>query len=368
MNDGWVKPERLFDGVRLRQGAGLFIKDGCVVEVGNAPAAARLLAGTLTPGFIDLQVNGGGGVLLNNTPTYAGIRHIAEAHRRFGTVAVMPTVITDAPDVLVQAASAAIAAKDDPDIIGLHIEGPHIALAKRGTHEPVFIRPLDEATMNIATKLREHGVTLKMTVAPEAAAPAQISRLVKMGVTISLGHTNADAEMIKTAIAAGATCATHLFNAMSQMTARAPNAVGAIINSEIYAGMICDGHHVSDEMIALAIRSRPLPDRTFLVSDAMATVGGPNKFTLYGQDINLHDGRLINAEGNLAGAHTTLVEGLRRLVQRIGLPLDQALRMVTSVPASAIGRSELAGLVGQRVADIIRLDDGLHFVGTLAEN
>jgi len=359
MKEFWIAPERLFDGHSIRTGQALHIVDGQVAEVGKAPLNARAVKGCLTPGFVDLQVNGGGGVLLNTTPTRAGMAQIAAAHRRFGTVAIMPTVITDHPQVLEQAAAAAITAKGDEGIIGLHIEGPHIALARRGTHDAAYIRPMDGRTLDVVARLRQHGIAVMITVAPEATTNTQIAALAAMGAVVSLGHTDATAEMIEAAIAAGASCATHVFNAMSPMTSRAPGAVGAVLNARIHAGIICDGHHVDDRMIQLALRARPADDLCFVVSDAMATVGGHDHFELYGQPVHLEGGRLINAEGNLAGAHVTQAEGVARLVRQVGASLEQALRMAVSIPARVVGQPNLGAVLGRKVDDLVVLTDDL---------
>jgi N-acetylglucosamine-6-phosphate deacetylase len=343
------------------------IVDGRIADLGPAPSNAKPIAGYLSPGFVDLQVNGGGGLMVNDTPTRAGMHTIAAAHRQFGTVAIMPTVITDAPDVLDKAAAAAIEAHGDAGIIGLHIEGPHIATARRGTHDPDSVRLMDDRTMDVVAKLRSTNIAVMITLAPEATTHDQIAKLATMGAVVSLGHTDTTSEKAEAAIAAGASCATHLFNAMSPMNSRAPGVVGAIMGAEIYAGIICDGHHVDDRMISLALRGRPVPDRVFLVSDAMATVGGPDQFDLYGQPVRLIDGRLINSEGSLAGAHVTQAQGLKRLIDHIGISAERALRMVTSIPAAAIGCPELASLRGRPVADILVLDDALNVAGTLAE-
>lgn len=365
MIDHWITPDRLFDGRDLHDGKAVLIRDARVVDIADTPQKGVPVKGLLTPGFVDLQVNGGGGVQLNSTPTPEGMQIIADAHRRFGTVALLPTVITDLPEVLDSAADAAIAARGQPGIIGLHIEGPHIAMARRGTHSPDLVRPLDTRTMNTVTRLREADVSVMITLAPEAATLDQIAQLARLGAVVSLGHTDATSEMMAAAFTAGASCATHLFNAMSPMVGRAPGAVGAVINSTCYSGIICDGHHVADEMVGLAIRARPVPDRMFLVSDAMATVGGPEHFDLYGEHIALKEGRLINAEGSLAGAHVTQAEGIKRLVDCTGTSLTQALRMATSIPADCIGQPEIGRLRGRSVDDVILLNDDLLLTGTL---
>ena len=359
MKDLWVAPNKLFDGDRLLEGHAIRLIDGMVAEVDRTPKNAVKLDGCLTPGFVDLQVNGGGGVLLNTTPTREGIATIADAHRSFGTVAVMPTVITDAPEILDQAAEAAMSARDDDGIVGLHIEGPHISVARRGTHDPKHIRNLDSRTMDIVSRLRRHDVTVMITIAPEAASPEQIAALSATGAIVSLGHTDADAETTEAAIAAGAQCATHLFNAMSPMTSRAPGAVGTILNSTLRSGIICDGHHVDDRMIALALRARPAPDLMFLVSDAMATVGGPDHFVLYGRNVHLEDGRLINEEGSLAGAHVTQSRGVARLVHQVGTSLEMALRMAVTTPARVVGHNHLRKLVGQEMRNLVVLSEDL---------
>ena len=349
----------VFAGGVLHQDAGLQIENGVARLVPRQRGAIQL-KGTISGGFVDLQVNGGGGVLFNNDPTPEGLLSIAEAHRTFGTTSILPTVISDAPEVLKAAATAVLENAGANGILGLHIEGPHIAMARRGTHHPDFVRPMDDFTMSLVAQLRDAGHVVMITVAPEACQNDQIAELVSIGAIVSIGHSDSDANTVADAIVAGATCGTHLFNAMSQMTAREPGVVGALLGSDAYAAMICDGHHVDDAMIALALRAHRRPERLFLVSDAMATVGGPDEFKLYGQTIRLQDGRLVNAEGNLAGAHVTQLEGLTRLVQNLQVPLQDALRMVTTVPASLIRRPLLGLIDGRRIEDLILLDDAMQ--------
>ncbi|KQI71505.1 N-acetylglucosamine-6-phosphate deacetylase [Loktanella sp. 5RATIMAR09] len=368
MTEGWFKPDRVFDGQDISDDMAVRVADGMIVETSRAPVPATAVSGLLTPGFVDLQVNGGGSVLLNNTPTAEGMAQIAAAHRRFGTVAILPTVITDDPAVLAQAAAAAIAARDNPDILGLHIEGPHISAAKRGTHRAAFIRPLDQVTLTIVSDLRKAGVAVMITLAPEAATLAQIASLAETGAIVSLGHTDATAEQVEAAIKAGARCATHLFNAMSPMTSRAPGAVGAILNAGIAFGMICDGVHVDDRMLRLALRACAAGSAPFLVSDAMATVGGETQFTLYDQTIRLKEGRLVNAEGNLAGAHLTQAEGMSRMVHQVRLALPDALRMVVTTPATLIGQPRLAHVSERSTDDLMLLDTANKVLGTMTQS
>ncbi|MFY0616129.1 N-acetylglucosamine-6-phosphate deacetylase [Shimia sp.] len=367
MIDHWIIPDRLFDGQTIQSGIGLHVKDGHVIDIGPAPKGAQKVHGLLTPGYIDLQVNGGGGVLLNATPTREGIATIAKAHRQFGTVALLPTVITDEAYVLDDVANAILSAKGIPGIIGLHIEGPHISEARKGTHDARFIRPLDDRTIAVVSHLRNIGLPVMITLAPEVTPLEQISVLAKTGAVVSLGHTNATADQVQAAIDAGATCATHLFNAMSPMTSREPGAVGAVINSTLYAGIIADGFHVDDSMVGLAIRARPKPDRMMLVSDSMATVGGPDRFDLYGRDVVLKDGRLLNSAGNLAGAHITQAEGVQRLIENVGISPDAALRMAITTPAKCMGVSALASPLNRPLEDLILLDVDYSVRGTLSE-
>ncbi len=363
----WITPEKIFDGRSVLSGFGLRIEGDTIAEIAKAPKEAKPILGLVTPGFVDLQVNGGGGVQLNSSPTVQAMKTIAQAHRQYGTIAIMVTIITDTADVINRAADAAIVATNQGDVIGLHIEGPHIALARKGTHCSEFIRPLDDETLQTVSRLRRANVPVMITLAPESASCEQIEYLAKTGAVVSIGHTDATAQLAQKAIEAGASCATHLFNAMSPMMGREPGVVGAVINSNVYSGIICDGHHVADEMVALAIRARPNPDRIFLVSDAMATVGGPDHFTLYGEEIRLSEGRLINREGSLAGAHVTQGVSVKRLVENTNISVETALRMATSVPAHCMGLSDLGQLIGRSIEDVLVMSGDLVVQSTLAK-
>ena len=372
--DLWLIPDAIFDGTRLRKGAALGIAKGQSLKLADAPppgAQTRRIKGTLTPGFLDLQVNGGGDALLNNDQTPQALHRIAAAHRRFGTVGILPTVITDAPEVLSRAVDATLAAhaepKPDRSLLGLHIEGPHLSIPRRGTHAAAYVRPFDATTLAHVQRLRAAGVFVKITVAPESTTPQDVARLVETGATVSIGHSDATADAVRALLDAGATCFTHLFNAMSPMLNRAPGVTGACINSTAYAGIICDGIHVADEMVGLAIRARPVPGRMFLVSDAMSTVGGSNHFRLYGQDVWLKDGRLVNAEGSLAGAHVTMAEGVCRLITQVAIPPQTALDMASAAPARLLNRPDLATPEHRDLADLLLLDANWQITGTLAD-
>jgi N-acetylglucosamine-6-phosphate deacetylase len=311
--------------------------------------------GTISPGFFDLQVNGGSGVLFNTTPTVQGALTIAQAHRQFGTTAILPTVITDAPEVLDAACDAILESAGQNGIAGIHIEGPHISVARHGTHAIKYIRPLDARTIERVRQLRSHDITTLITLAPEAVRPGQIADLVTTGAVVSLGHSDATAAQTRAALAEGAQLFTHVFNAMSPMQNREPGVTGAAINSDAYCSIICDGIHVSGEMVGLAIRARPTPGRMIIVSDAMSTVGGPDSLELYGDVIHLKQGRLINSSGSLAGAHTTMAKSIGYLVTTLDIPLETALRMAITNPARLMGLSDRFMLLGADVDDCVCL-------------
>ena len=326
--------------------------------LGSGTVDAR--AALALPLLSDLQVNGGGGVMVNSTPTAQALREIAAAHRRLGTGDILPTVITDRAEVIEAAAEAAIEAAGDTGVLGLHIEGPHLAMARRGTHNPAFIRPLDGRTVAVVRQLRGAGVPVMITLAPELADPALLAELVASGAVVSAGHSAATAEEARAGFAAGISCVTHLYNAMEQMRSRAPGLLGAAINSRAHCGLICDGIHVDWDMLRIALRGRPAPGLCFAVSDAMATVGGPESFVLYGEEIRVRDGRLVNAEGALAGAHVDLRTSLANLVRQVGLPLAEAVAMVTDIPRRVMGLGPRLLRPGTALDDMLLLDESFR--------
>lgn len=365
----WITPERIFDGEDFRSGASLRVEGGRIAEVSGLPGGARMVrvTGTACPGFIDLQVNGGGGVLFNTSPDRAGMAAIAAAHRRFGTTGILPTLVTDTPDVLERACDSFLAGPLPPGILGFHIEGPHIAASRNGTHAIPLIRPVDERTMRVVERLRRAGVPVMITLAPEAARPGQIAALARLGAVVSLGHSDATAAATRAALAEGASCFTHLFNAMSPLLHREPGMTGAAINSDAYAGIICDGIHVADEVVGLALRARPTRGKMFLVSDAMPTVGGPDHFRLYDMELKLEAGRLVNPEGSLAGAHVTMAESVKRLIGPVGAEAAEALRMATSIPARVMGLTERGLLTGRPLDEVLLLDRDWTVLSSVAE-
>lgn len=368
--DALIAPALTWVEGALRPGLGLRIRGGRIESVAPlAGATPDLRVHLAMPGPTDLQVNGGGGVLFNTDPSAAGIAAIRAAHRRLGTHAILPTVITDAPEVLDAAADAVIAARGQPGIEGIHIEGPHIAPERRGTHDPSHIRPLDVRTLAVLERLRAAGVPVLLTLAPELADPALLARARALGVVLSAGHSSASADEAGAAFGRGITMATHLFNAMPPLHHRAPGLAAAAILSDAWLGMIADGLHVDWPMLRLAIAARPQreqgPGRCFLVSDAMPTVGGPDQFTLYGKRIRLENGRLVNDQGALAGAHLDMMTALARLHLLGGVALKDCIAMATDAPRAAMGLAPLRIAPGTPAGAVAVLDAGLGFAGWL---
>jgi N-acetylglucosamine-6-phosphate deacetylase len=333
-----IAPSLLWSEGALHEGTALETAAGNVTHLRplgrDTPDATPHL---VMPGCTDLQVNGGGGVMLNGDATPDGLARIVAAHRRLGTSELLATVITDHPDRTEAAAEAVLAAQGLDGLLGIHIEGPHIAPARRGTHDAAHIRPLDRRTVALVARLRAAGVAVMLTLAPEQADPALMAELVQSGAVLSIGHSEATRDQTRAALANGVSCFTHLYNAMPPMASRDPGLLATAILSDAFCGLIADGIHVHWDMIRLALAARPRPDRTFLVSDAMATVGGPDHFELYGQRIAVRDGALVNAEGSLAGAHIDMVTSLANLHRHVQVPLDRAIAMATDIPRAAMG-------------------------------
>lgn len=360
---------RLFDGEALRTNATVLVEGGRIVAIGEAgiegaAPCTRLPEGSvLAPGFVDLQVNAGGGVLLNDAPTARGAQAIAEAHRGHGTTALLATLISDEEAVLDRLVDAAPEIARVPGIAGFHVEGPFFAPARRGIHRAEVLRPPGEADFARLARLAAIAPTI-LTLAPERVAPGTIARFARSGVRVFLGHTEADADCVARAVAEGAVGATHLFNAMSQIGPREPGLVGAVLDDpRLSAGIICDGLHVHPANLRLAYRNLGAR-RLALVSDAMPSVGSASGgFVLQGRTIRLEGGRLTGPDGTLAGAHLGMDEAVRNAVAMMGASLADALAMATATPARLAGLGEGRGriVVGGR-ADLVVLgpDLALH--------
>lgn len=358
---------RIFDGANWHDDAALLVAGDSVdtiVPVAAIPANASRVAlagGTLVPGFLDLQVNGGGGILLGPGLTAEDLRHVCGAHYQFGTTALLPTLITDTPettDTVIGAAREAVA-NGVPGFIGLHLEGPHLSIARKGAHNPAYIRPMEESDIARLTEAARHMPNLLVTVAAETVHPEQISRLVEAGIVVSLGHTDADFDTAGKAIAAGASMATHLFNAMSQMGNREPGVVGASLHHGIHAGLIADGIHVHPADIGIALRAKTGPGRIFLVTDAMSQTGTDLKsFMLNGRTIVRANGALRLEDGTLAGADLNMIDAVLYMHRVIGLPFEEAVRMATLYPAEAVGiESRFGHLFPGAIASFVHLSD-----------
>lgn len=352
----------VFDGTVLHRGAVLVVQDDRVVGVqAQVPVGAsevRLAGGTLCPGFLDLQVNGGGGVMVDGSTDAAAIGRLCALHGRLGATGILPTLITDTPEATARVIVAGVASAGVPGFLGLHLEGPHLDPNRKGAHEAGLIRPMSEDDLDQLCQAARRLPALMVTLAPASVTLDQIARLAQAGVIVSLGHAEATLEQARAAIAAGARCATHLFNAMSQMGNREPGLVGAVLTSTIAAGVIADGHHVAVEALQVAVAARP--DGLFLVSDCMAAAGSDaTEFTLGGRRILRRDGCLRLEDGTLAGADLTLPQAVRLMVRRVGLPLVAALKMATSTPANLLNRPDLGRLAPGLPANLLHLDPDL---------
>ncbi|SPH17820.1 N-acetylglucosamine-6-phosphate deacetylase [Defluviimonas aquaemixtae] len=357
----------IFDGTSICPGS-LLIGGGRILARLPADAKAEaepitLDGGILAPGFVDLQLNGGGGVMLGDDPSEETVERIARAHARLGATTILPTLITDTPDktrAAVEAVERAIA-RNVPGVAGLHLEGPHLSLARKGAHDPALIRAMTEDDLAFLTEAARRLPRLLVTLAPESVTGAQIAALSAAGVIVSLGHTDAGFAACRAAFEAGARVATHLFNAMSGLDHREPGLVGAVLaGGRISAGLIADGIHVHPDALTVALRAKAGPGEIFLVTDAMATAGSNiASFTLNGREIRRSDGRLTLADGTLAGADLDMA-GALRVLRSIGWPLVRSLSMATSIPARVLGLSDRAGHLAEGcVADIVHLDDDL---------
>ncbi|KEK27550.1 N-acetylglucosamine-6-phosphate deacetylase [Shewanella xiamenensis] len=353
--------EQLFDGEAFHRDVPVTIEDGLIASLDTASGAKEIrYPGTLVPGFIDVQVNGGGGALFNSSPTVACIETIGKAHARFGTTGFLPTLITDNVQVMAKAADAvALAvAQKSAGVLGVHFEGPHLSVPKKGVHPQGFIREITEAELAIFCR-QDLGIRV-VTLAPENVSPEVIRLLVASGVKVCLGHSNADYDTVVAALAAGATGFTHLYNAMSPLGSREPGVVGAAIESETaWCGLIVDGHHVHPAAARVALRAKPR-GKVMLVTDAMPPVGldDETSFELFGTQVLRVGDRLNAVTGELAGCVLDMATAVENSVKMLGLPLGEALRMASLYPAEFLGIAESVGrlAVGQR-ADLVLLDN-----------
>ena len=353
----------VFDGDRLRDGQAVLIEAGKIAGVmpdGKLPKGVeqQAISGLLAPGFIDVQVNGGGGVLFNETRTIEGIAAIGAAHRRYGTTGFLPTFITDTQESMGEAIKAADAAMQarTPGVLGIHLEGPFLNPERKGIHRANLMRTIGDN--DVAMIDLPAGGRVLVTLAPEKTEPSVIARLTRSGIIVAAGHTKADVETIRRAQAAGLTGITHLFNAMPPLMGREPGPVGAALeDKDLWCGLIVDLHHVSAVSLRVALAARGT-ERMILVTDAMPSVGSKeDHFTLLGEHIKRVNGALVNDAGTLAGSDLDMASGVRNTVKHLGVSIEDALRMAALHPATFLRLdAELGRIVEGYRADLVLLD------------
>ncbi|MBP1843131.1 N-acetylglucosamine-6-phosphate deacetylase [Rhizobium petrolearium] len=366
---------RIFDGASWHENAALVFGNGrveAIRPVANLPEGMETIdadSSLIVPGFIDLQVNGGGGVLLNEEPTVAGLKQICAAHAKFGTTGLLPTLITDTFEITARTVEAGRQAKAQnvPGFLGLHLEGPHLSIARKGAHDPKLIRPMEEKDIELTLSCRGIFDAMMVTVAPENVTPERAKRLAEAGFMVSLGHTDTTYETARAYAEAGVRTVTHLFNAMSPLGHRQPGVVGAALDiGSLYAGLIADGIHVHPAAMDIALRAKNGPGKIFIVTDAMSPIGTDMKsFTLNGREILRRDGRLTLADGTLAGADIDMISSVRFVHQTLGLPIEEALRMASTYPAEAAWLSDRKGALKPGFdADFVILTEDLGMKST----
>ena len=355
---------RLFDGERFLDDRALIVEGDVIrglVELKERPRDGEQIdlgGGILAPGFVDWQINGGGGVLFNAEPTVEGIARIAAAHRREGVTGFLPTVVTDAPEVLAAALAAVrIAHVRVPGTLGIHVEGPFIDPRRKGVHPPEWIRPMHEKDADALIAMRAGAMVV--TLAPASVPLEMIAGLARSGIVVSLGHSDATAEEAEAVFDAGARAVTHLYNAMSQLSSRAPGVVGATLSDpRVICGLIADGEHAHPAAYRAAIAAKG-PHGVALISDAMPpAAGGPDVFELQGRRMTRVGMKLVDENGTLAGAAITMRDAVRYVALTLGLPLAHALTMATLTPARLLGVDDRIGRLAPGYhADLVHLTD-----------
>jgi N-acetylglucosamine-6-phosphate deacetylase len=358
---------QIFCGERFYNHHALLIDGKSIIEIvdeKNIPNAfnkIELNQGILAPGFIDLQVNGGGGILFNNRPTKESLNTIINAHQFFGTTSIMPTVISDSVKVLTKCTRAVTQEiKKNSALLGIHMEGPIFSLKYRGVHQKKYISKLSSEYLELFSNLKEYPVIL--TLAPECISLKDLNHLASLGIKIMAGHTDASYDELEQAAKNNLNGFTHLFNAMSQMSAREPGAVGAALDFDnLYASIIVDLHHVHRSLIELAYQKKPI-GKLFFISDSMATINhGEPTFELYDEIVSEQNGRITNAEGKLAGSSITQIDAVKNACQQCNIQLDHALAMASRYPAEFLGVEHYLGSLkpGYR-ADLVHFNSNFE--------
>jgi N-acetylglucosamine-6-phosphate deacetylase len=365
-----IAAPQLFDGTVMRGPALVAVSGGLIESVSFGDALALGIPALpsdaiLAPGFIDIQVNGGGGVLLNDEPSEAGVRRIVETHRRTGTTGCLPTLITDRTDVIERLAAVAPGSLQIPGVLGFHLEGPALNKARKGIHLESEIRAPNARDLAAMKSFGNCGRSI-VTLAPECAPPSLIDDLIGAGLRLSVGHSDATQAQIEQAADRGVTGVTHLFNAMSQLMAREPGVVGAALDDErLFAGIICDGLHVDPLSLRVAIRCKGC-HRLMLVTDAMPLIGTDlRQFQIQGRCITLQETRLTGPDGTLAGAHLTMMQAVRNAVAFLGVGIADALTMASRTPATFLGlESELGAIAPGYRADLVAFSSRFEVIKT----
>lgn len=356
---------RILIGASFVEGRAVLVEEGhiaAIVPEADIPAGTLVhdLGGQmLVPGFIDTQLNGGGGVLFNDNPAIDAIAAIGAAHRAFGTTGFLPTLISDDLEVIRRAVAAVDEAihKGVPGVLGIHIEGPFLNPLRKGIHDGSKIRPLDDEGFSAITGLKR-GRTL-LTLAPERTTPMMVRRLADAGIIVAAGHSEASCAEVKLALDHGLTGFTHLFNAMSPLTAREPGVTGAALDdSRAWCGLIADGRHVDPVAMRVALRCKG-PEKLMLVTDAMPSVGMASKhFMLQGQRIEVIDGACVNQDGTLAGSDLDMGHAVRNAAAMLEVGLETAIQMASATPAAFLGLSHRTGRIAAGLAaDLAALDE-----------
>jgi N-acetylglucosamine-6-phosphate deacetylase len=338
--------EKLFDGTTIKTNQMITVDDGTVhsIESANTPGDATQLSGLVVPGFVDVQVNGGGGVLFNNQPNIETLITMSRAHQQFGSTAILPTLITDDLETMQQAADsvASAIAQNVKGIVGIHFEGPHLSQPKKGIHPTQHIRQI--SAEEIALFKRTDLGLVCVTLAPENVSVDIISELVAANVKVCLGHSNASSAQTLAALEAGAQGFTHLFNAMSPLQSREAGMVGAaLLDSSSYCGLIVDHEHVDKTSCQLAIKCKT-PDRIMLVTDAMSHVGSDQiELQFSGMQINRQGNKLTIEGGRLAGSALDMASAVRNSIKDLHCTIQEALKMSSTTPSTFLGLQKKKG-------------------------
>ena len=334
-------------------------------ELPHGIQQVNLNGNNLTAGFIDLQLNGCGGVMFNEQTTVETLEIMQATNLKSGTTSYLPTFITS-PDEGMKSAVKVMRdylAKYRNQALGLHLEGPYLSKEKKGVHREEYIR---EITPEMKTFLCDNAdVITKITLAAENPTTQYIADFVEKGIIVSLGHSNATYEVANQAIAIGIGFATHLHNAMSPISSgRAMGVVGAVLDSDLYAGIIVDGLHVEFGNVRIAKKVKG--DKLCIVTDATAAAGSDiESFIFVGKTVYVRDGKCYDANGTLGGASVTMIESVQNAVKEVGISLDETLRMCNLYPARAIGVDDhLGSIEAGKIANLTVFTHDFKVIGT----